>query len=149
MVAVRVEPLTAATFDAAVGLEVTAEQRRFVASNTLSIAQAWARPSARPLLLRAAGEPVGFALVDSDPKTPRTAHLVRFMVDRRRQGRGHGARGLAALLAHLRSQGHSEVRLSYVPGNTAAHRLYTRHGFVETGEVDDGERVMVLEYGLG
>jgi diamine N-acetyltransferase len=35
------------------------------------------------------------------------------------------------------------VRLSVVPENAPASRLYRTEGFVETGEIDHGEIVMV------
>ena len=142
--AMRVETVSAATFDAVLRLQVAPRQRQFVASNVLSLAQAWLWPSARPLALLVEGVPVGFALVDTTPASPRTATLVRFMVDEGQQGRGFGRRGLAALLALLDAEGYTHMRLSYVPGNTTARRLYAEAGFAETGERDGEEAVMRL-----
>jgi len=40
-----------------------------------------------------------------------------------------------------------KVRLSVVPSNEKARGLYRSAGFVETGELDDGEVVMVRSVG--
>jgi hypothetical protein len=43
-------------------------------------------------------------------------HLVRFMVDAASQGRAIGRRAVALLVDELRAAGHTELELSYVPG---------------------------------
>lgn len=63
------------------------------------------------------------------------------VVDASHQGRGVGRAAVELLLASFRAAGHSQAALSYDADNAAARRLYLRMGFVETGEVADGELV--------
>ena len=88
-------------------------------------------------------ELVGFVLLH--PGDREGEHLlVRLMIDHRFQGRGLGRRALEAAVEYaVREQGAESVRLSFVPSNERARALYLSAGFVETGEVDDGETVMV------
>jgi diamine N-acetyltransferase len=69
------------------------------------------------------------------------------MIDREHQGRGYGAAALALVIAHARTlAGVTRMKTSYVsePGN--ASPLYERAGFKATGEVDEGEHVLELEF---
>ena len=90
------------------------------------------------------GEVVAFAewaYDDSDS----TYALGGIVVDQRHQGRGLGRAVLDALVAHVRSQPQpGAVVLTVHDDNEVARGLYARYGFVETGEVLDGELVMVL-----
>ncbi|GAA3859238.1 GNAT family N-acetyltransferase [Saccharothrix violaceirubra] len=138
----NLEPVTKDNYDAVVALEVHEEQRLFVATNLKSIADAWVhRPTLQPLALLNGGELVGFTLLDR--AGPDVLGIARFMIDRRAQGRGLGRKGLAAVAEVARSEGRSRLRLGVVPGNAVAHGLYAAFGFVETGEVEKGEIVMV------
>ncbi|NUT93303.1 MAG: GNAT family N-acetyltransferase [Saccharothrix sp.] len=137
----RLEPVTEDNYRAVIALEVHEEQRSFVATNLRSIADAWIhRPKMQPLALYSGDELVGFTLLYRDE--PHDLHIVRFMIDRRAQGRGLGRKGLAAIADIARSEGRTQLTLSLVPANAVAHGLYAAFGFRETGEVDEGEIVM-------
>jgi len=65
------------------------------------------------------------------------------LVDAAHQGRGVGRRVVELLLERLRAEP-GPVRMSFHPDNAASLALFTRLGFVETGEQVDDERVMEL-----
>lgn len=136
----RLEPVTEDNYRAVIALEVHEEQRSFVATNLKSIADCWIhRPTMEPLAMYS-GELVGFTLLQREH--PHDLHIVRFMIDRRAQGRGLGRKGLAAITEVARAEQRTRLLLSLVPGNAVAHGLYKAFGFVETGEVDGDEIVM-------
>jgi diamine N-acetyltransferase len=69
------------------------------------------------------------------------------MIDYRYHRHGFGARALRLVLQHIAEHtAASRVLLSFVPDNNNAEPFYTRFGFVRTGEVDDGEVVMALDF---
>jgi diamine N-acetyltransferase len=143
---VELRPITEENFQAVVKLEVEAEQAAFVAPNVRGIAETHIHPDAVPRAVYAGDEPVGFVLfhpVDKD--RPAEGHaIVRLMIGRQFQGRGLGRQALEAAVEWIvRERGADRIRLSVVPANERARRLYRSAGFVETGEIDDGEIVMV------
>jgi diamine N-acetyltransferase len=123
-------------------LDVSPEQRAYVAPNVQSVAEAYVLPEADPRLIYADDEPVGFVLFHPREDGPEH-YIVRFMIDHRFQGQGLGRRALAAAIEWVaREKTADRVRLSVVPENKAARELYLSAGFVETGEIDHGEVVM-------
>jgi diamine N-acetyltransferase len=63
------------------------------------------------------------------------------------RARGTGHRALELLVDEARQDGVAEVKLSYHPGEHSPHAFYTRFGFLETGDVEEGEVVMRLPLG--
>lgn len=123
-------------------LDVLPEQRGFVAPNVRSLAEAYVLPEADARMIYADDEAVGFVLFHPNEDGPGHC-IVRFMIDHRFQGQGLGRRALAAAVDWIaQEKGADRVRLSFVPENEAARGLYVSAGFVETGEIDDGEVVM-------
>lgn len=128
-------------------LEVAPEQKRFVASNAISIAQAHFYPEVAWFRAIYAGEtPIGFLMLEDRTGAPEV-FLWRFMVDQRYQEHGFGRRALQLVLEHVRARpGTSALTLSHVPGDGNPGPFYQRLGFVHTGERDpDGELLMRLE----
>jgi diamine N-acetyltransferase len=143
--AVTLREVTAETVRAVCALEVAPEQRGFVAPNAISIAQAHFEPKAWFRAVYAGDEPVGFAMLYEDVEKEEY-FLWRFMIAAGHQGKGYGRRALDLVVAHVRSlPGASELLTSYVPGAAGPRDFYLRYGFVETGEVDEGEHVTRLE----
>jgi diamine N-acetyltransferase len=143
---VELRPITAENFQAVVKLEVLPEQSEFVAPNVRGIAETHIYPDAEPRAVYAGDELVGFVLfhpVDRDE--PAEGHcIVRLMIAHQFQGRGLGRQALEAAVDWIvRERPAGRVRLSVVPDNDKARKLYRSAGFVETGELDDGELVMV------
>ncbi len=137
---ITISPLSPANFDAVVALRVTDEQRPFVASNVLSIAQSKIWNYLVPVVITESGSPIGFVLYGEDPESHRV-YLVRLMVDHVFQRRGHGAAAIRLILAELQeAYDCREVFVSVVPGNHIAGRLFRSEGFSPTGETyEDGE----------
>jgi diamine N-acetyltransferase len=123
-------------------LKVAPEQEQFVASNAISIAQAYFdRETAWFRALYEGETPVGFVMVDIQPGKP--PYLWRFMIDAAHQRRGLGAQALELVFAHARSlPGATEIFCSCVDAPGGPGPFYERLGFAYTGEVDEGERVM-------
>ncbi|MCI8624257.1 MAG: GNAT family N-acetyltransferase [Provencibacterium sp.] len=143
-----------------VRLSVKESQKSFVASNTVSLLEAYAALSsgctALPFGLYEGEQPVGFVMFGygktEDGDEPDIAEgnycLWRFMIDERFQGKGLGRKALEASLRYLQTFPCGEAGycwLSYEPENTVARALYQSAGFIETGATCGNERVAVLE----
>jgi diamine N-acetyltransferase len=67
------------------------------------------------------------------------------MVDENYQGKGYGRFGMQKMLDIFRPDSRiHNVGISYEPDNEVGRKLYASLGFVETGEIHDGEVVAVL-----
>ena len=146
-----------------VKLSVREDQMPFVASNTVSILEAYvsvtAGQVALPFGIYEGGLPVGFLMLsydwrDEEEKPPAVSAgnycIWRFMIDRHSQGRGLGRQALAAALDYMeesRPCGDAEACwLSYEPENTVARALYYAAGFRENGEKCGDETVAVRKF---
>lgn len=144
---VTLREVTQETVRAICNLKVAPEQQQFVASNAVSIAQAYfEREAAWFRAVYADETPVGFVMLEDDPANERYT-LWRFMIDARFQGLGFGRRALVLLIEHVKTRpGAKAVWTSCVPGAGSPCPFYERLGFVPTGDMDDGEVVMRLDF---
>ena len=136
---VTLRPVDADNWRAVVGLEVTPEQRAFVAEPSYYLAlccyDTW-----NPLAIYAGEQVVGFMMwgIDDD----KSCWLGGVLIDQTQQRRGYGRNAVTEAVALLGKQTGSETfALSYLPSNTVARQLYQGLGFVETGELEDDEIV--------
>lgn len=136
---VSLRPLTADNWREASQLQVAEDQQNYVAPNLYSIAESRFEPTCVLLAIYADEKMVGFLMYDAADY-----YIVRFMIDARYQGKGYGRAAMLLLLDQFEQErAHLSASLSFVPGNTAAERLYERVGFRKTGEMHEGELVMV------
>ena len=128
-----------------VNLSVADDQRKFVASNAVSMAQAYFhREVAWFRAIYADDTPVGFLMLEDKPKEAKY-FLWRLMVDERYQGMDFGYRAMELLIAHVKTRPNATKLLtSYEAGEGSPLGFYKKLGFEPTGEVIDGEEVMEL-----
>lgn len=120
-------------------LEVGKAQSKFVAPNSISIAQAHFEPKAWFRGIYAEETAVGFVMLFDDADQPEY-YLWRYMIDLRYQGLGFGSAGIRHLVEYVRSRPKAaELVTSYVPGAGSPHDFYLKMGFVDTGVEKDGE----------
>lgn len=152
---VRLVEVTAANLDAVVALETFGWQRRLVAPNQRSLAQALLpgdSDSGDPIVpwyraIAADGELVGFVMVAAlTPREPQP-YLWRLMIDRRHQRRGIGRVALALVIEQAVAWGADALLVSWVPGVGSPAPFYLAHGFEPTGEIDGDEVVARLALG--
>ena len=142
---IRLSPVNEQNFRSVVDLKLTAEQTHFVASNVMSLAQAWLYyDEARPYAVLNDDTVIGFLMLDWD-EDERTVGIWRFMIGAAYQNKGYGRAALEAAIALIRAEGKFDlIHLDYVAGNTVARALYYSLGFRENGDVEDGEIIMTL-----
>ncbi len=142
-------------------LKVSESQRNFVASNDISVIEAYTAVTANghafPFGIYDDEKPVGFLMIGFDKDdywddAPEIAkgnyNLWRLMIDESVQGNGYGREAVRLALEFIRTFPCGEAEycwLSYEPENEAARRLYGAFGFVETGEMDGEEVIAVLK----
>ena len=145
MANVTLREITAETIRTICALAIRAEQRKCVATNALSIAQAYFEPKAWFRAIYAGETPVGFVMLYDDPEEQQY-FLWRLMIDADHQGAGYGRRGLDLVVEHVRGRpGARELRSSYVEGEDGPAGFYRAYGFVETGEVEGADVVISLD----
>ena len=119
------------------------EDKQFVAPNVYSLAQAWLYPNARPYAIYASDKLVGFVMLDWDEEE-RECGLWRFLIHKDERNKGYGKATILKVIEMAQKENKFDyVHLSYVPGNQSAEHLYETTGFKATGEIDDGEIVML------
>ena len=163
---IRLEKVDARNVWDALDLKVLKSQKNFVASNDISIIQAYAAIgtgcNAFPFVIYNDKKPVGFLMIGfneaamydfyDDVKPPEILKnnysIWRFMIDKRYQKRGYGREAMKLALDFVRTWpcGKAEYcSLSYEPENKVAAKLYHSFGFKENGETDGDEIVAVLK----
>ena len=150
---VSLREITAETVRDVTRLSVREDQKHFVASNAVSLAQALFAPEAWYRAIYFGEALVGFVMLHDEslrspaPERPEIG-VWRFMVDATYQGRGIGRAALEQVIEHVRAKGLFEkLELSYVPGPGCPEAFYRGLGFAPTGKVDEGEIVLALALG--
>ncbi len=142
---VSLREVTAETVREICKLDVSEYQKKFVAPNAVSIAQAYFQPKAWFRAIYADETPVGFLMLYDDPEAPEY-FLWRYMVDARYQKLGFGKRAMDLLVEHVRTRPNAhQLLLSCVPGEDGPEPFYTRNGFTRTGEWEGIECVMSID----
>ena len=145
---VTLQEVTAQTVRAITDLRVSTLQQSYVASNAVSIAQAYFHREAWFRAVFADDTPVGFVMLEDPTQLPdwigpAQVGLWRFMIDERQQGRGYGRAALRLVIDHARSRpGQTKLRTSCVPGPHSPIGFYERCGFRRTGEFDEDEEIL-------
>ena len=138
---VELREVTAETVREICALQVSPDQRRFVAPNAVSLAEASFAPLAWPRAIYADDVPVGFAMLSID-EAAHEYYLWRLMIADGFQGRGYGRAAMALLGDHIRGLPRAtQLVTSWMPGPGSPEAFYLGLGFEPTGEVDDGEVV--------
>ncbi|TMW71253.1 GNAT family N-acetyltransferase [Alteribacter natronophilus] len=148
MTTLTLKTIDRTNWEDAVQLKVHDEQKRFVASNLYSIAQAQFldRFTAKGIYL---GETmIGFALygIDEDDDN---YWIYRLMIDGQYQGNAHGYEALRMIVKEM-EQGNTDgrpcVMLSYEPENHGARHVYGKAGFKETEMASWGEQMARYDF---
>lgn len=127
-------------------LKVRADQKGFVAENSMSLAQAYIFPECVPLAIIDGDEPVGFCMYTIDD-ADLSYWILRLMVDETRQSMGYGRRAMELLLERImEDRARHIIHLSFEPENSLARALYESMGFVSDNRIEGGEEVYKLTY---
>jgi diamine N-acetyltransferase len=163
MAIITLQPVTPHNFVECIELTPTADQqaRGYVASNVLSLAQAYVERWWTPLAAYADTTMIGFVLHGrwpeggfaafwGDQPKPGIDHILRMMIDRHYQGQGYGKATLTALIERIKMQPDClAIELNYDRENTFAARLYAGCGFHPIKENEDGEILTRLSVHAG
>jgi diamine N-acetyltransferase len=149
----ELRPVTADNWNALIKLKVSEEQSHFVASNLYSIAESQfgfedeGRWKFYPFGAYIGDDPVRFVMYSLNPNHSRfQAFITRLMIDEQFQGKGYGREIMQLVLKSFRENEEiKNVGISYEPENEAARKLYASLGFIEPGDMIEGETLAVLK----
>lgn len=142
---VSLQEITEETLGEILRLKVSEDQEKFVASNSVSIAQAHFSNNAWFRAIYADDTPVGFVMLYDDPEKPQY-FLWRFMIGKDHQKKGFGQRALQLVIDYVKTRPGADTLLcSYVPGEAGPKDFYLKHGFKPNGKEADGEIVIELK----
>ena len=137
---IRLTEITEDNWMEAAGLSVRDDQKQFVAPAVGIIARGYVyRDFNSKVFAIEDGETlVGLALVREFGSEPLGYDLQQFMIDERFQGRGYGTAALRLILDELRKEGHyGHAEVCVKKDDASAIHIYRKHGFVDSGYIDE------------
>lgn len=127
-------------------LDVHPAQKKCVAPNSVSIAQAHYSKTAWFKGIYLKEQPVGFVMLDLNEEKPEY-FLWRFMIDQNFQGKGYGKEAMEMIIDYVQTLPNAkELLTSCVPGEEGPEAFYQKLGFLPTGEMADDEIVLRLVF---
>lgn len=148
---VRLAEVNSANYMSVLNLQVKEHQESFVASNAVSLAEAYVYDkngdSIFPFAVYDDEELIGFVFLAYDEKIGLSKGnylLFRLMIDKKYQGRGYFKSVMTAVVAYVSTfpaGAATDLWTSYEIENQHARQCYQAFGFKETGEIVDGELV--------
>ena len=148
---IRFMSITATTMEQICDLSETLPpaQRKMVADNVWSIAEAHFSPSAWMRAIYAGETPIGFIMTHTGSDYENGidcpgVFLWRLMIAGPYQGRGHGRRALEKLIQYLKAMGIPLLYTSCGQGEGSPEGFYRKLGFIPTGDHYDHEIELVL-----
>ncbi|MBQ6542177.1 MAG: GNAT family N-acetyltransferase [Lachnospiraceae bacterium] len=137
---IRLTEITEENWLEAASLSVKEEQKAFLAPAVGIIARGYVYRNCggRVIVIQNDDVIVGLALVREFTDIPLGYDLQQFMIDGRYQGRGYGSAALKLILDELHAEAHYDhVEVCVKKADTEAIRLYEKHGFTDSGYVDE------------
>ncbi|MCV4231484.1 GNAT family N-acetyltransferase [Virgibacillus sp. LDC1] len=139
-------------------LEVSEDQRRFVASNLSSVASCYVLATNEghpfPFAIYADEQPVGFVMItyritgyDLPTIADDSYCILRLMIDKQYQNRGYGREAMKKILEFIRTFPAGPAQFCWIPykaENAAVKKLYESYGFRDNGEIIENEQITVL-----
>jgi diamine N-acetyltransferase len=142
---ITLQKVTKETVWSIMDLNVTENQKSFVAPNAHSIAEAYFSKEAWFRGIFVDENPVGFVMLYADMKKPEY-YLWRLMIDKDHQRKGYGYLAMEQVIAHVKAlPGAKELLTSYMPGDGNPSPFYCKLGFEETGQWDKDEKILKLK----
>ena len=149
---IELQPITIDNFGTALKLAVKEGQRRFVAENVRSIAEAYVCSKTEgfirlPMAIYHGDTMVGFIMLGQNPGEEDRGEwwISRLMVDQAHQGKGCGRAATIAAIRWLRAKHRCKtILIGFQPENTVARGLYSSLGFEDTGQMGEGDVVFRL-----
>lgn len=139
-------------------LEVSEDQRQFVASNLSSVASCYVLATNGghpfPFIIYADEQPVGFVMLtygitgyDEPSIADGNYCILRLMIDKQYQNRGYGREAMKKILEFIRTFPAGPAHYCWIPyksENIPAKNLYESFGFRDNDEVFNNESITVL-----
>lgn len=131
-------------FNEVIKLKLSESDQEMVATNTYSLAEAYADKISEPKAIYANNILVGFVMYDYDINK-KTGFISRLMITSKYQRNGYARKALEIVLDDLRIKPNIEkIKIAYNPQNLKAKPLYLSVGFIETSDYLDEEIVAVI-----
>ena len=137
---VRMIPVTEGNWMEIASLAVKEHQKSFVAPAIGILARGYVYRgcNAKFYAFEEDGAIVGTALVREFTDEPLGYDLQQFLIDQQYQNKGYGSQALQCILDELRKEGrYDHVELCVKKADTEAIRLYEKHGFIDSGYIDE------------
>ena len=132
---INLKEITSKNLKSIIDLNVKDDQKDYVASNSVSIAQGHYSNSAWFKGIFNDNRPVGFVMLDLIEEEYK-CFLWRFMIDHKYQGKGFGKIALTQVIDFVRSLNlYTYIATSYVPAENGAGGFYKNFGFIESEEI--------------
>lgn len=146
---VNFRKITEENFDAIIKMK-RPEGENFVASNAVSLAQAWLyreEGDVFPFAIYEDDVPVGFMLLEEEEDEGELKlDLWRIMIPTEQEGKGYGTAAVRLLIKYAKESGkYRHLYLLCSHKNEVARHIYDKLGFVPTGEICYGDVEMRLE----
>ncbi len=130
------------------GLRVSEAQKHYVANNATLLARAYAYRNygSEAYVIFNDEIPIGMTLYYECDEL-NSYVFSEFFIDEKFQGQGLGYEAAMLLIQEMKDKAkYSRIDLCYIEGNEAARKLYEKCGFCLTGECDEDEVMMRLEF---
>ena len=115
-------------------LEVSTEQKEYIESNALSIAQSKFEHTLKPYAIYIGEKVVGFLMYNSVQEELDGYWIYRIMIDKEFQGKGIGKAATKLMIAKMAKLPNArKIIVGYHPNNMGAHNLYSSLGFIDNG----------------
>jgi diamine N-acetyltransferase len=143
---ITLKEITSKTVRVICDLSVRDVQKKVVAPNAFSIAQAYFSKHAWFRAIYADDTPVGFLMLEDQPEKPEY-YLWRFMIDHRFQGFKFGFRAMKLVIEYVKDRPNAtELITSVVQEKGGPQGFYEKLGFELTGEYEEGEAILQLKF---
>ncbi|HOO44019.1 MAG TPA: GNAT family protein [Bacillota bacterium] len=140
---ITLQKITKENFRDVLFLEMTDADKRMVASNMYSIAESSVNPHYKPRAIYNDDQLIGFMMYHYVP-VEEQGFVSRMMITTKEQGNGYAGQALMLAIKDLKQETNiKSVQISYHIENEKARKAYQKVGFIETGEIDDDERIAI------
>lgn len=137
---INFKEITEENFDAIINMK-RPEGEKFVAPNSISLAQAWLYREAGDVFPKAIyndDKVVGFILLEEDMDEKKLM-LWRIMFPVEHENKGYGTEAVKLMIKEAKAADkYDGIFLDCDPDNIKARHLYDKLGFVETGDINHG-----------